>query len=320
MNKDLSDFLATSSRLGTANFIAEPARVPFLRRRRWMTIIKVVSRFVCLVLFGIVIALMATPSFATPPHAQAETTPLTLGLAALKRGDNQQAIRHFRPLADQGNVSAQFTLAMVYAAQAKTALTATAKAKANAKAGHFMDLAHHFMAKAAAQGHREALFRLGTQYAYGLGVEHNVKKARIFFTIAAHRHHLDAQHNLAILLAAKQTKTRPVTRKWTGSKTDSHTGNTAENLAGRGTKRGVKTHQKTRILAYKWALIALQNAAPTTALTTALTTAPTMSAKRLIKTTKVTDLARLAQRLRHQLTHGDATIAAAARRFYGTAI
>ena len=58
-----------------------------------------------------ILAVAISPAFATPALSQSQ---FDLGLAAYERQDYATAYRQWRPLADQGNASAQHNLGLMY--------------------------------------------------------------------------------------------------------------------------------------------------------------------------------------------------------------
>ena len=200
------------------------------RRRRRISIIKRVTRIICILLIGSGVALIAFSGFASaalaaPPHKATADGQIVsdAGLAALKNGNVEVTILHFQPFAEADNPYAQFALAMIHASQFGN----------NQDKSYNPESAHHLMAAAAARGHKDAQFQLGLQFIKGVGVPANFERALLCLTIAARDHHVRAQIYLAVILEriAKFSKGPPAT----------------------------KAHHQTR--AYKWALIALQTAA-----------------------------------------------------------
>ena len=54
---------------------------------------------------------------------------------------------------------------------------------------------------AAFEGHEAALFHLGVSYENGRGVQKGLRLAAHFYRLAAARHHVAAQYNLAVMTA-----------------------------------------------------------------------------------------------------------------------
>ena len=61
---------------------------------------------------------------------------------------------------------------------------------------------HQMFVAAARQGHIGAVFELGFQFERGIGTSADMSKALQMYRIAAAKNHLNAQHNLAVLLSA----------------------------------------------------------------------------------------------------------------------
>jgi TPR repeat protein/predicted aspartyl protease len=111
--------------------------------------------------------------------------PLEDGLAALQRGDYALAMRHWRPLADQGNAVAQYNLALMY------------------ENGHGVRqdyaTAVSWYRKAADQGYAVAQRNLGLMYLSGRGVPQNDATAFSWFRKAANQGLEGAQNDLGIM-------------------------------------------------------------------------------------------------------------------------
>jgi TPR repeat protein len=111
-------------------------------------------------------------------------------IAAYGTGDYQAALRLFRPLADQGNMTAQYNLALMFS-QGKGA------AKDDAEAAKWYRLA-------ADQGYADAQTKLGYMYANGLGVSQSHADAMKWYRLAADQGDGSAQLNLGIMYQAGQ--------------------------------------------------------------------------------------------------------------------
>jgi len=92
-----------------------------------------------------------------------------------------------RPLAEAGNVAAQYELALRYTEGRGEARDAKQAA--------------HWFEKAAAQGSAPAQYRLGSFYERGLGVPRDLAQARSLYERAALKGNARAMHNLAVLCA-----------------------------------------------------------------------------------------------------------------------
>ncbi len=111
----------------------------------------------------------------------------TAGVAAFEGGDYATALREVRPLAEQGNASAQFLLGNMY----------------YGGIGVPQDFAEamKWFRKADEQGYAEAQFFLGSWYHVGggLGVPEDYAEAVKWYRKAAEQGHAKAQYNLGIM-------------------------------------------------------------------------------------------------------------------------
>ena len=104
------------------------------------------------------------------------------GLEAYERGDFDEALRIWHPLAEAGYMRAQARLGVMYfngegvARDAREAVS--------------------YWTEAAAQGSLEAKIGLGNAYASGRGIERNLEVAVRWWRMAAERGHVDAQVGL----------------------------------------------------------------------------------------------------------------------------
>ena len=107
------------------------------------------------------------------------------GLRAYKKRDDETALHHLRPLAEQGNARVQFVLGEMYyngegvLQDYKTALK--------------------WYTLAAEQGNAIAQGNLGTMYAEGEGVLPDDKTAAKWYRLAAGQGDIDAQNNLGLM-------------------------------------------------------------------------------------------------------------------------
>ncbi len=105
------------------------------------------------------------------------TTPAWAGwdeaVAAYQRGDYATAIRKFRPLAEQGELGAQYNLGLMYR-------------NGQGVPQHDAEAVGWYR-KAAEQGHAEAQFNLGVMYDNGLGVPQDYAQAHMWYNLAASR-------------------------------------------------------------------------------------------------------------------------------------
>ena len=131
------------------------------------------------------------------------------GFAAYNRGDYATALREFRPLAEQGDASAQGVLGQMYEqgegvtqdhAEAvkwyrKAAKQGVASAQINLgnmyRKGQGVPQDHaeavRWYRKAAEQGHGWSQYNLGLMYGRGLGVPQDYVQAYMWFNLAASR-------------------------------------------------------------------------------------------------------------------------------------
>ena len=110
------------------------------------------------------------------------------GLQAYKNGDYATAAREWLPLAQQGDVRAQFLLGALYAQ------------------GHGVPqdygAAAQWFRQAAEQGHVGAQYNLGVRYHEGRGVPRDPAQAAEWFRRAAQQGFARAQYNLGVLYAS----------------------------------------------------------------------------------------------------------------------
>ena len=108
-------------------------------------------------------------------------------LAAYRKGDYRNALRHVRPLADQGDARAQSLFGLMY-------LLGRGVPQDDLAAANWFRLA-------ANQGDAPAQFNLGIMYAEGRGVPQDYAEAVKWYRLAADRSHAQAQYNLALSYA-----------------------------------------------------------------------------------------------------------------------
>jgi uncharacterized protein len=148
------------------------------------------------------------------------------GLTAAKKGDFATALREWKPLAEQGNVSAQTNLGRMYQRGDGVALNYEEAAKWYRKAadqgrasaqnslgrlynygkGVVQDYkeAAKWYFKAAEQGNSSAQNSLGGLYKYGMGVAQDYKEAVKWYRKAAKQGHAGSQNNLGLMFAYGQ--------------------------------------------------------------------------------------------------------------------
>ena len=110
------------------------------------------------------------------------------GLDAAQSGDFATALREWKPLAEQGNASAQFNLGLMY----RKGLGVPQDYKTAVK----------WYTLAAEQGYADAQYNLGVMYGNGTGVIQDNVYAHMWFNIAASSGDEDASENRDI--AAKR--------------------------------------------------------------------------------------------------------------------
>lgn len=112
------------------------------------------------------------------------------GNAAYQKGDHSTALRLWRPLAEQGDARAQFSLGFMYR---------------NGQGVPQDDAAAmSWYRKAADQGHADAQYNLGIMYGFGRGVPQDNTAALSWFRKAADRGNPSAQYNLGVSYASGQ--------------------------------------------------------------------------------------------------------------------
>jgi TPR repeat protein len=104
---------------------------------------------------------------------------LQKGLAAFNEGDYETSLAECLPLADEGNVEAQFCVGRLYANGFGVPMDDEQALK--------------WYGLAAAGGHAEAQFNLGVMHANGWGVEMNDVPAAGFYRLAAEQGYAPAQ-------------------------------------------------------------------------------------------------------------------------------
>ena len=121
-------------------------------------------------------------------------TPLTgfgqsfeAGFEAHNRGDYQVALKHFLPLAEQGDIASQVGMGIMYA-------------NGQGVVQNYQEAAAWYR-RAAEQGDAGAQYTLGIMYANGEGVPQNDQEAAAWFRRAAQQGDTRAQFNLGIMYA-----------------------------------------------------------------------------------------------------------------------
>ena len=122
------------------------------------------------------LALLHAPAFAISADLQK-------GLAAFDEGDYETSLAECQPLAEAGDVGAQFCIGRLYANGFGVAMDDA--------------LAIKWYALAADAGHAEAQFNLGVMYANGWGVDMNWDESARYYLLAADQGFVPAQKALA---------------------------------------------------------------------------------------------------------------------------
>ena len=133
---------------------------------------RLLTYFYIVVGFGL---LVATPTWAD----------FQAGLAAYDRGEFETALKEWRPLAEQGNVSFQFLLGTMYADGQGVPQDDQEAVK--------------WFRRAAEQGHASAQFNLGLSYNLGEGVTQDYQEGVKWYRLAAEQGYANAQHNLGVI-------------------------------------------------------------------------------------------------------------------------
>ena len=122
-----------------------------------------------------VVALMLTPGAGAAQDFDA-------GLKAANAGDYAAALQEWRPLAEQGDIKAQYNLGVMY----------------QNGYGVPQDYAEalRWYRMAAEQGHADARYSLGVMYHNGYGVPQDDAEAVKWYRLAAEQGNADAQYNL----------------------------------------------------------------------------------------------------------------------------
>jgi TPR repeat protein len=119
------------------------------------------------------------------PFSTATASPLEDGQAAYQKGDYATALKIYRPLAEQGNASAQTALGVIYE--------------------HGQGVPQDFVQaviwynEAAYQGDPDAQSNLGAMYANGWGVPQDYAQAVVWYRQAGERWNAGAQRNLGLM-------------------------------------------------------------------------------------------------------------------------
>ena len=158
--------------------------------------------------------------------------PLEDGIAAYQRGDFAAALRLFRPLAEQGDASAQSNLGVMYeqgrgVAQnyreamrlfRLAAMQGDASAQSNLGVMYYtgQGIAQDFREAmrwyrlGAGQGNAEAQFNLGVMYEQGRGVPQDLLRAHMWFNLAVSQ---SSEENGKLAIKNRDIVTRRLTRE-----------------------------------------------------------------------------------------------------------
>lgn len=108
------------------------------------------------------------------------------GLASFEKGDFESAIREWTPLAEKGDVAAQFNLGVIYQ-------NGRGVPRDNSQA-------FYWFRAAGEKGHPKAMLNVAFCYASGAGVGQNYQEAYIWMRKAADKGVILAQYNVALML------------------------------------------------------------------------------------------------------------------------
>ena len=143
------------------------------------------------------------PSKETP-KASTPDGPFQKGNVAAQRGDFATALKEWKPLAEQGNVHAQYSLGLMYARGAGVPQN-------NKTAIKWYKLA-------AEQGYADAQYNLGIMYAMAQGTRWDNTRAHMWWNIAASQGHKSARNNLdkveKIMSPTQLETAKKLAREW----------------------------------------------------------------------------------------------------------
>ena len=126
--------------------------------------------------------------------ATANADPLDDARTAYNKGDYKEALEIWRPLADQGDVDAQYNIGLMY--------EVTQNYKEAVK----------WYRLAAVQGNEGAQYNIGVLYAQGHGVTQNYKEAVKWYRLAAVQEDAVAQYNIGAMYHNGQGVTKDYIR------------------------------------------------------------------------------------------------------------
>jgi len=160
-------------------------------------------------LFFVVMLFMMQPAFSAGSVDSIDSAYMSLGWDAFKKGDTQEAIKIWMPLAEKGNQSAQYKLAQIYSS-------------GNGVAQDY-PMAIKWYTLAAEQGNVESQSSLGIMYLEGNGVLQDTMKAYMFLYIASEngsKRALSVLGNMGIIMTLSQIeKTQVLAREWVAEHT-----------------------------------------------------------------------------------------------------
>ena len=126
--------------------------------------------------------------------ANANAAPMDDARTAYNKGDYKEALEIWRPLADQGDVDAQYNIGLMY--------EVTQNYKEAVK----------WYRLAAVQGNEGAQYNIGVLYAQGHGVTQNYKEAVKWYRLAAVQEDAVAQYNIGAMYHNGQGVTKDYIR------------------------------------------------------------------------------------------------------------
>ena len=139
---------------------------------------KLVTRHLSLVTFLFLVLTAASCTYRVPHEEDFQA-----GMEAYTKGDYKAAMEKWRPLAEDGNTSAQVNMGVMY--------------YEGRGVPRNYEEALKWYKMAAMQGHAEAEYNLGVAYAQGRGVEQDQREALRWYRQSAERGYLPAQMMLA---------------------------------------------------------------------------------------------------------------------------
>ncbi len=117
------------------------------------------------------------------------------GLSAYEAGNYEEALVHWRPLAQQGNTQAQFNVGFMYLKGEGVPVD--------------KEIGNNWLLKAAELGHDKAQYNLGIAYLKGEGRPLDVEAAKKWLSKSAAQGYAQAQYALALLLMREGKKSFP---------------------------------------------------------------------------------------------------------------